>query len=485
MNKYVSAEKARQVKSCITVGKASAKSAKHNSRQYEPDYLLPKEFRQKNIYVSQPMEDIRADFQEQYAKKYSNPNKKGGKRVKFENCFAEAVLNLPTDFCYKKDKNKIQNLLTKMCDEFNLVVASLAVHVDEGCLIDAQTGDILSPQIDYYTRDGVSYAIKNGKKTDEKLDLSKYYPRYNKHVHVVFYCFSDGINQRTRWNRQDMKKMQNIVAECLEMERGVDYQSQNKFAPKHLQPRQFAKLKHTERKLKNAEIKNLKISFEAIRKDMRLKNAELKENGKPPIFVREHYAYLDELKKQAILAFEAGKNYKIPTMEDISQINELQTKIDDKNKIQQQSQRSTISSSVNGFVEGMNDNEYLNETISYAQQQEAQQAQIQAQKDREQTQKTKEEKQAQIDRARAEIKKLQGAGKNKSIVPNAGYAPRNRNKYAGGRLSELNKKYSNGTMSISDIAKKINESKNQEQENDIIDNDVYKPKTKDDWNMSI
>lgn len=178
-------------------------------------YLLPRIFRGENSYWENEKSEQEI-FAEQRAIYDEMKKGKKGKRPVYENCVWEAVVNLNANHSI----DDIKALADMIADDYNFTNARVAIHRDEGHLQDIRTGQKLSPLTDYYTdKKGISYFIKDGKKTKEPLELEHYKPIYNYHAHLNFVTLKDG-QQNFNFNKKDLSELQTKVANFLNMERG-------------------------------------------------------------------------------------------------------------------------------------------------------------------------------------------------------------------------------------------------------------------------
>lgn len=206
-------------KSSINFQKTKANSIEETTRKFKANYLLPREFQRKNFYWG--LEEKEKEVFEEQRRIYDEIKKgKRGKRPKFENCIWEAVCNLNENHTLEDVKELAQYIEEK----YNIICTRIAIHRDEGHLIDLDTREHLSARTHYYTDEqGQSFKIKDGQKTKEPLN-GNFQPVYNYHAHINFVTLKDG-KQNWDLTKADLAKLQTTTAQILNMERG-DHNSQ-------------------------------------------------------------------------------------------------------------------------------------------------------------------------------------------------------------------------------------------------------------------
>jgi len=167
----------QMAKSSVNFEKAKQHSDAHNTREDEPDYLLPPEHRLQNEYWKHTKPEVQI-FQESKAKQ------KTGKPPRLENSRWEGVLN----FNKNHTLEDIQKVAAHIEKKFNITCTSIAMHKDEG----------------HINERGIV--------------------EYNLHAHLNFITHKDG---RQNWRREfiqikHLRELQTEVAELLGMERGTD-----------------------------------------------------------------------------------------------------------------------------------------------------------------------------------------------------------------------------------------------------------------------
>ena len=190
-------------KASINFQKAKRGGLKHNDRteKVEPDYLLPKEFREENI-VNRSAKDAEELLRKLKAEANANYKEVFGQKNQASSYVIEAVINLNKEHT-KADLDKV---VKDIEEETGFTCVQYASHGDEGRLATSLTTKEL-------------FAI------------------HNRHAHLTFFTLDKKTGQQLYrkevtkkqleknpnlkpFNKTRMSKMQDIVAKSLNMERG-------------------------------------------------------------------------------------------------------------------------------------------------------------------------------------------------------------------------------------------------------------------------
>ena len=208
-------------KASINFQKTQANSVDETTRNFEADYLLPKEHRLENELWNCGKSDSQV-FQEELAK----AERKGGRVPKFENSLWEGVLNLNQHHTLED----AQRVAKHIEEKFNVICTRIAVHRDEG----------------HINERGIV--------------------QYNIHAHLNFVTYKDC---KQNWRRENIKdgfiQLQTDIAQMLDMERG---KSRKETLAVHLPPKQ-RRIVAKEREAKENEIVALKTENEALQYNFR------------------------------------------------------------------------------------------------------------------------------------------------------------------------------------------------------------------------
>ena len=224
----------------------------HNDRseKKQPEYFLPVEFRKENEFDRNGIEAQK--LLDSYIKEAKeNYKKETGQKFQGRVLNFEAVVNLNQNHTME-DLKKLNENIEK---EFGFRAVQTAIHRDEG-------------------------HIKDGR------------PIYNYHAHIVF-CNLDknGKTLLKNMTKSDLSKLQDLVSDNLQMERGKPAKETG------------AKHKHhtvyrAEKEKENLENENKSLKMELVKaKELQELNKELREELKQAAATREDYAKLEALNK--------------------------------------------------------------------------------------------------------------------------------------------------------------------------------------------
>lgn len=233
--------------SSANIRKAKSNSQKHNERneEKEPKYFLPLEYRQENETWDCGISE--QELYEQELQKY-NEIKKGynGKRPAFENCKWEMIINLNNTH----DMVDCQKVANYVANKFNFHSTRIAIHRDEGRLIDLDNADDKTNTLILTGKRKNCYKDENSKKYYWDKELSKEINVgvvYNYHAHLNFLTIKDAKQnmRRAYIKREDLSELQTKLAIMLDMPRGeIIKESERSSDKKHRSGREYAKEQH-------------------------------------------------------------------------------------------------------------------------------------------------------------------------------------------------------------------------------------------------
>lgn len=233
--------------SSANIRKAKSNSQKHNERneEKEPKYFLPLEYRQENETWDCGISE--QELFEQELQKY-NEIKKGynGKRPAFENCKWEMIINLNNTH----DMADCQKVADYVANKFNFHSTRIAIHRDEGRLIDLDNADDKTNTLILTGKRKNCYKDENSKKYYWDKELSKEINVgvvYNYHAHLNFLTIKDAKQnmRRAYIKREDLSELQTKLAIMLDMPRGeIIKESERSSDKKHRSGREYAKEQH-------------------------------------------------------------------------------------------------------------------------------------------------------------------------------------------------------------------------------------------------
>ena len=238
-------------KSAINILKNCA-GFSHNDRseKKQPEYFLPVEFRKENEFDRNGIEAQK--LLDSYIKEAKeNYKKETGQKFQGRVLNFEAVVNLNQNHTME-DLKKLNENIEK---EFGFRAVQTAIHRDEG-------------------------HIKDGR------------PIYNYHAHIVF-CNLDknGKTLLKNMTKSDLSKLQDLVSDNLQMERGKPAKETGAKHKHHTVYRAEKEKEHLENENKSLKMELVKA------KELQELNKELREELKQAAATREDYAKLEALNK--------------------------------------------------------------------------------------------------------------------------------------------------------------------------------------------
>ncbi len=225
----------------------------HNDRseKKQPEYFLPVEFRKENEFDRNGIEAQK--LLDSYIKEAKeNYKKETGQKFQGRVLNFEAVVNLNQNHTME-DLKKLNENIEK---EFGFRAVQTAIHRDEG-------------------------HIKDGR------------PIYNYHAHIVF-CNLDknGKTLLKNMTKSDLSKLQDLVSDNLQMERGKPAKETGAKHKHHTVYRAEKEKEHLENENKSLKMELVKA------KELQELNKELREQLKEQGAKREDYAKLEALNKE-------------------------------------------------------------------------------------------------------------------------------------------------------------------------------------------
>lgn len=304
--------------SSIHIQKSSAGSVHHNSREnFSHSVVFTDE---KNELLNNAKESFTIYRDELKIRSEAYSNSTGQKLQSRAVTQLSAVINLEQHHTMK-DLEKIKTYLEK---EFDTKVFQMAIHRDEGKLKEKTTGNYLVSGTDFFLnpKDNKHYFDK---KYTKPLNLDNYTIEKNYHAHIEMMGLkSDGKAIRQDMNRFKLSKLQDFVAESLQMQRGKNYLIDK--SSKRLDTHEFKQAKKIENEVVTKAKEYIKTKTVPLAKAKELQEqiktlrAELKENGA----TRADYAQLEELNK----ALKTEVKNKTLTIEQLQQqTNSLRTQL--------------------------------------------------------------------------------------------------------------------------------------------------------------
>lgn len=166
-------------KTSINVRACNIGSAeRHNLRSKELDYIRPELSYRNEQWVEMKIADVLEDIREKYKQHTGQSMQKKATPIREEVVVIEDGTTL----------RQLQNFAERIEERFGIHTFQIYTHKDEGASVWDDNAETWKP---------------------------------NYHAHMIF-DWTDGETGRTRkLNKQDMAEMQTILAECIDMERGI------------------------------------------------------------------------------------------------------------------------------------------------------------------------------------------------------------------------------------------------------------------------
>ena len=229
----------RKVKSSIHIKKANVYFILHSVRANESYSVVFTD--EKNEYLYDKETSLKL-FRDELKKRELAYNERTGKKLpKNTITLMSAIVNLNKEHTLENVK-KIAEYLEKTLDT---KVVSVAIHRDEGKLVNKTTGEEFYSGIDFIRNelDNKLYWVDENKKLLEPVNLEEFEIVKNYHAHLEFLGLdSAGVAiKRNKLNKYYLSKIQDIVAETLKMERGFNYYKTQTKAKKRLDVAEFKK----------------------------------------------------------------------------------------------------------------------------------------------------------------------------------------------------------------------------------------------------
>lgn len=283
--------------SSIHIQKASGGSVHHNSREnFSHSVVFTDE---KNEVWNNAKDSFTIYRDELKIRSEAYSNSTGQKLQSRAVTQLSAVLNLEQHHTLK-DLEKIKDYLEK---EFDTKVFQMAIHRDEGKLKEKATGNYLVSGTDFFLnpKDNNLYYDK---KYTKPLNLENYTIEKNYHAHIEMMGLkSNGKAIRQDMNKFKLSKLQDFVAESLQMERGKNYRIEK--SSKRLDTHEF--------KAQAKIINDLKKDL-VSEKELKQKIQELKKELQDEKAKRPDYAKLEDMNK-TLLERVKDKNLTITNFE--------------------------------------------------------------------------------------------------------------------------------------------------------------------------
>jgi len=276
-------------KGTFSVQTANPNSAKHNSRELAPKYLI--DTSAKNYYELLKKDD---DFILEAQAIYKEKIKQTMQKKQVENLIQETVLTLQPN----QDEKDVKDLFKKLNQKYGgHELLEVAIHRDEGYFLKDDiayypTKNILNKDGDWYVCSDTS--IKKPKKDDfdKIVNIDEFEKVYNYHAHAKFSMFDREIGKSARMQKKDMSERIKFVSDELGLLFAPDQETSRIKKSVNL-----VKDEHLARARELETQKELKQEL-AKAKDLQEINKQLREELKQAAATREDYAKLEQLNKE-------------------------------------------------------------------------------------------------------------------------------------------------------------------------------------------
>lgn len=276
-------------KGTFSVQTANPNSAKHNSRELAPKYLI--DTSAKNYYELLKKDD---DFILEAQAIYKEKIKQTMQKKQVENLIQETVLTLQPN----QDENDVKDLFKKLNKKYGgHELLEVAIHRDEGYFLKDDiayypTKNILNKNGDWYVCSDTS--IKRPKKDDfdQIVNIDEFEKVFNYHAHAKFSMFDRETGKSARMQKKDMSERIKFVSDELGLLFAPDQETSRIKKSVNL-----VKDEHLARAREMETQKELKQEL-AKAKDLQEINKQLREELKEMGALRADYAQLEALNKE-------------------------------------------------------------------------------------------------------------------------------------------------------------------------------------------
>ena len=275
-------------KGTFSVQTANPNSAKHNSRELAPKYLI--DTSAKNYYELLKKDD---DFILEAQAIYKEKIKQTMQKKQFENLIQETVLTLQPN----QDEKDVKDLFKKLNQKYGgHELLEVAIHRDEGYFLKDDiayypTKNILNKNGDWYVCSDNSIKKPKQDDFDQIVNIDEFEKVYNYHAHAKFSMFDRETGKTARMQKKDMSERIKFVSDELGLLFAPDQETSRIKKSVNL-----VKDEHLARARELETQKELKQEL-AKAKDLQEINKQLREELKQAGAVRADYAQLEALNK--------------------------------------------------------------------------------------------------------------------------------------------------------------------------------------------
>ncbi|WP_151945621.1 coiled-coil domain-containing protein [Aliarcobacter butzleri] len=275
-------------KGTFSVQTANPNSAKHNSRELAPKYLI--DTSAKNYYELLKKDD---DFILEAQAIYKEKIKQTMQKKQVENLIQETVLTLQPN----QDEKDVKDLFKKLNQKYGgHELLEVAIHRDEGYFLKDDiayypTKNILNKNGDWYVCSDNSIKKPKQDDFDRIVNIDEFEKVYNYHAHAKFSMFDRETGKTARMQKKDMSERIKFVSDELGLLFAPDQETSRIKKSVNL-----VKDEHLARARELEAQKELKQEL-AKAKDLQEINKKLREELKEIGASRADYAQLEALNK--------------------------------------------------------------------------------------------------------------------------------------------------------------------------------------------
>ena len=276
-------------KGTFSVQTANPNSAKHNSRELAPKYLI--DTSAKNYYELLKKDD---DFILEAQAIYKEKIKQTMQKKQVENLIQETVLTLQPN----QDEKDVKDLFKKLNQKYGgHELLEVAIHRDEGYFLKDDiayypTKNILNKNGDWYVCSDNSIKKPKQDDFDRIVNIDEFEKVYNYHAHAKFSMFDRETGKTARMQKKDMSSRIKFVSEHLKLEYNPSADRHIKKSVNQIKDEHLAKARTMEHN------KTLEKDLLATKDQLKDANNQLrtfmKENGA----LRTDFAQLEQAKKE-------------------------------------------------------------------------------------------------------------------------------------------------------------------------------------------
>ncbi len=276
-------------KGTFSVQTANPNSAKHNSRELAPKYLI--DTSAKNYYELLKKDD---DFILEAQAIYKEKIKQTMQKKQVENLIQETVLTLQPN----QDEKDVKDLFKKLNQKYGgHELLEVAIHRDEGYFLKDDiayypTKNILNKNGDWYVCSDNSIKKPKQDDFDRIVNIDEFEKVYNYHAHAKFSMFDRETGKTARMQKKDMSERIKFVSDELGLLFAPDQETSRIKKSVNL-----VKDEHLARAREMETQKELKQEL-AKAKDLQEINKQLREELKEMGALRADYAQLEALNKE-------------------------------------------------------------------------------------------------------------------------------------------------------------------------------------------